>query len=252
MFVIGNWKMNGNRELAQALTEALREHADELNQVQVGVCPPAVLLASLNEAAAETELMIGGQDVNEHQSGAHTGEHSTELLSNFGAEFTLIGHSERRQFYGDSMARVAAKVAATLANSQLTVVLCVGESEAERQAEQTFAVIAEQLETALQGQTGDCLERLIIAYEPVWAIGTGLTASPEQAQQVHEFIRSWLVQKFGAEAANVALLYGGSVKPENAEALFAQQDIDGGLIGGASLQVDAFIAIAKAAATRSK
>jgi|SRR5690554_4372846 len=248
--VIANWKMNGDRKLVASMAEALRDSAAQHADVTVVVCPPAVLLPTWQHAAFYDDIQLGSQDANEHDSGAHTGEHSLSLLHEAGASVILVGHSERRQFYGDNAVRIAAKVAQVLSNSALTVVLCVGESAAEREQQRTFEVIAQQLAEALAQVEQN--ERLVIAYEPVWAIGTGLTASPEQAQEVHAFIRNWLQEKFGSSGANVQIVYGGSVKADNAEQLFAQADIDGGLIGGASLVPEQFVAICDAAQTRSK
>lgn len=247
--VIANWKMNGDRHLVASMAEALRENAAKHPQVAVAVCPPAVLLPAWQQAAFYDNLQLGCQDVNEHASGAHTGEHSVALVQEAGASLALVGHSERRQFYGDTAERIAAKVK-TLLEQSLTVVLCVGESAEQREQAQTFEVVAQQLLEALT-QCESC-QNLVVAYEPVWAIGTGLTASPEQAQEVHAFIRNWLNDKFGPAGANVQILYGGSVKADNAEQLFAQADIDGGLIGGASLVPEQFVAICNAAQTRSK
>lgn len=247
--VIANWKMNGDRKLVTTMAEALREHAADYPAVQVVVCPPAVLLEAWQQAAFYDQIYLGAQDVNEHSHGAHTGEHSCSLLAEAGASFVLLGHSERRQWYGDSEPRIAAKVSQVLAQDNMTAVLCVGESAEQRQQQQTFAVVAAQLAAAL-GQVARC-EQLVIAYEPIWAIGTGATASPEQAQEVHAMIRQWLTEKFGSAGREVRILYGGSVKADNAAALFAQTDIDGGLIGGASLAADQFVAICTAAQTRS-
>src|SRR5690554_1301280 len=226
--VIANWKMNGDRKLVTTMAEALREHAADYPAVQVVVCPPAVLLEAWQQAAFYDQIYLGAQDVNEHSHGAHTGEHSCLLLAEAG---------------------IAAKVSQVLAQDNMTAVLCVGESAEQRQQQQTFAVVAAQLAAALD-QVARC-EQLVIAYEPIWAIGTGATASPEQAQEVHAMIRQWLTEKFGSAGREVRILYGGSVKADNAAALFAQTDIDGGLIGGASLAADQFVAICTAAQTRS-
>ncbi|WP_404408276.1 triose-phosphate isomerase [Pseudidiomarina marina] len=248
--VIANWKMNGDRQLVTAMAEALRDSSAQHADVSVVVCPPAVLLPAWQQAAFYDNIQLGAQDANENASGAHTGEHSLALLAEAGASVVLVGHSERRQFYGDNAQRIAAKVNQILDESAMTVVLCVGESAEQRKQQQTFDVVAAQLAEALAARS-NC-ERLVIAYEPVWAIGTGLTASPEQAQEVHAFIRNWLSEKFGPSGINLQILYGGSVKADNAEQLFAQADIDGGLIGGASLVEDQFVAICNAAQARSK
>lgn len=252
--VIGNWKMNGNKPLIATMAAALAAQPQLLEQVTVAVCPPAVLLTSWCQATESIAVAAGVQDVNEHADGAHTGEHSVQLVAEAGAQYVLVGHSERRQFYADSEARVAAKMQQLLHyNAQpLHAVLCVGESASERAQEQTMMVIEAQLTSALATVKAEQLGQLVIAYEPVWAIGTGLTASPAQAQQVHEFIRSWLGKKWGESGAAVQILYGGSVKADNATALFAEADIDGGLIGGASLQAEDFLAICTAAQARSR
>ncbi|MDN7127849.1 triose-phosphate isomerase [Pseudidiomarina terrestris] len=250
--VIANWKMNGNRHLTSQLAEALRESGALLNDVSVVVCPPAVLLPAWQSEVFYDDVHLGAQDVNEHHAGAHTGEHSLQLLTETGAEYVLIGHSERRQLYGDSDDRVQAKVDAVLAfqEQKLKVVLCLGEHEHERDNGETFARIEGQLAKALANVSAAQLAHVVIAYEPVWAIGTGKTASPQQAQEVHAFIRNWLQQRYDAAAATVPLLYGGSVKADSAPALFAETDIDGGLIGGASLEPEAFLAICRAAQAR--
>ncbi|HET8817683.1 MAG TPA: triose-phosphate isomerase [Pseudidiomarina sp.] len=256
MWVIANWKMNGNRALCEQLAEALRTRSEDLRNVRIGVCPPAVLLPHWQQVAGYDELVLGAQDVNEHSSGAHTGEHSLQLLNESGVSLVLVGHSERRTLYGDNT-RVAAKLATVLTQSapQMTAVLCVGESAAERNADATFAVVERQLTEAFaalpMAEAAAWAGRLIIAYEPVWAIGTGLTASPAQAQEVHKFIRSWLTTALASTGTKIPLLYGGSVNAENASALFAEADIDGGLIGGASLDPEAFVDICTAA-TRSE
>lgn len=247
--VIANWKMNGDRPLVASMAEALRASAAKHPDVDVVVCPPAVLLPTWQQAAFYDNVKLGCQDANEHANGAHTGEHSLDLVQESGASVVLVGHSERRQFYGDSAERIAAKIDAVIANA-MTVVLCVGESAEQREQEQTFDVVAQQLKEALHNV--EHCDNLVIAYEPVWAIGTGLTATPEQAQDVHAFIRNWLKEKFGPAGANLQILYGGSVKADNAEQLFVQADIDGGLIGGASLVPEQFVAICNAAQTRSK
>jgi triosephosphate isomerase len=252
--VIGNWKMNGSKPLIARMAAVFAAHPELLQQVEVAICPPAVLLTSWCEATQALAIRAGVQDVNEHTDGAHTGEHSVQLMAEAGAAYVLLGHSERRQLYADTNTRVAAKLQQLLAYQTRPVrgVLCVGESASEREQEQTMTVIEAQLESALATLAVEQLGQLVIAYEPVWAIGTGLTASPAQAQQVHGFIRNWLVNKWGASGAAVQLLYGGSVKADNATALFAEADIDGGLIGGASLQAEEFLAICTAAQARSR
>jgi len=244
--VIGNWKMNGNRALCETMVNALTAQPTLVDQVNVGIAPPFTLLPVLADAMATTPLWLGAQTVSQHDGGAHTGEVSATLLNEFDTQFILLGHSERRQFYGETDAVVAAKLKAAVAQ-QLTVVLCVGETEVQRDQQQTTAVIAAQLDAALRDAPPAVWQQLVIAYEPVWAIGTGLTATPAQAQEVHQFIRTYLQNELKTDAKAISLLYGGSVKPDNAASLFSEADIDGGLIGGASLQVDDFIAICQAA-----
>ncbi|RUO59429.1 triose-phosphate isomerase [Pseudidiomarina insulisalsae] len=247
--VIGNWKMNGSRQLVQQLATTLRDASEMLGVVKVAVCPPAILLPAWQQEVFYDQVHLGAQDVNEHAAGAHTGEHSLDLLVEAGADYVLVGHSERRQHYGDTEQRIQAKVDAILGHTEqkLTAVVCVGEHEQDREAGHTMQVVQGQLEHALANVSAAQLMQVVIAYEPVWAIGTGKTASPAQAQEVHAFIRQWLQQRYDAAAASVPLLYGGSVKAENAETLFAEADIDGGLIGGASLEPQGFLAICRAA-----
>jgi triosephosphate isomerase len=239
--VVGNWKMNGGLAANAALLSALVAGWKPLAGRQIAVCVPFPYLTQVGAALAGTAIGWGAQDVSEHESGAFTGEVSAGMLAEFGCRYALVGHSERRQFYGDTDAVVAAKAVAVLA-AGLTPIACVGESLAERDAGVTMAVVARQLDAVLAA-VGANAGKLVVAYEPVWAIGTGRTASPEEAQTVHAALRARLAQ---AGAADVALLYGGSVKADNATALFAMADIDGGLIGGASLKATEFLAIARA------
>lgn len=244
--VIANWKMNGSRELVTAVSTALRNQSELTKQVQVVICPPATLLPAMAEQAGSAGFASGAQTASAHADGAHTGEVSMQLLQEFGVSYVLVGHSERRQHYGETDADVAAKAKAIIA-AGATAVVCVGETAEQREQEQTKAVIADQLAAALADLPDSAASKLVVAYEPVWAIGTGLTATPEQAQDVHAFIRTNLKKLIKTDAELIPLLYGGSVKPDNAASLFAEQDIDGGLIGGASLVADDFIAICNAA-----
>lgn len=246
--VAGNWKMNGTRAQAQALLAALERALQGFDAADVAVCPPFVLIppvaAQLGERA---RVAWGGQDLCEHEAaGAYTGEVSGAMLKDAGCTYAIVGHSERRALYGESDEIVARKFKAAQAAS-LTPILCVGEQLAEREANRTEEVVARQLDAVVGAAGIAALGRAVIAYEPVWAIGTGRNATPEQAQAVHRFIRARLAQKDAAVAAGVRILYGGSVKGNNAAALFAQADIDGGLIGGASLNADEFAAICRAA-----
>ena len=244
--VAGNWKLNGSRAFAEGL---LAEVAAGLPVagVDVVVLPPATHLAGLVDTYGSRGIGFGGQDVSEHAEGAWTGEISAGMLADVGARFALVGHSERRQYHGEDSGLVARKFAAALA-AGLRPILCVGESRAEREAGSTEAVIASQLRPVLDLVGPARFAGAVVAYEPVWAIGTGLTATPQQAQEVHAFIRSELAAGDAKIANSLPLLYGGSVKPANAAELFAQPDVDGGLIGGASLVAADFMAIVAAAA----
>lgn len=239
--VLGNWKMNGslkeNRELLQGILA-------ELNvATEVGVCPPAVYITQAAELLQGSTVAVGSQDVSAHAAGAFTGELEAGMLKDVGCRYAIIGHSERRQYHGESDAQVAEKFQAALAVG-LVPVLCIGETLEQRESEATLDVIATQMQAVINQVGVDAFTNAVVAYEPVWAIGTGKTATPEQAQEVHQFIRTQL----GESGANVQILYGGSVKADNAETLFAKQDIDGALVGGASLVAKDFIAICNAAA----
>ena len=238
--VAGNWKMNLLEADAIALARATAQAAAEYETVDVAIAPPAILLDRVARAVTGSPLAIWGQTCSEHASGAFTGETSIAMLRDAGADGTLLGHSERRHAFGESDEQVAAKVRAA-ASAGLPFTLCVGETLEEREAGQTAAVVERQLRTGLEG-VGH--ELLTIAYEPVWAIGTGKTASPAQAQEVHATIRRWLGERFGGLVApSIRVLYGGSVKGDNAAELMGQPDIDGVLVGGASLKADEFTRI---------
>jgi triosephosphate isomerase len=246
LLVAGNWKMNGSTAMAVELAAAVAEAAPA--GIDVLLCPPAPYLARVGAALAGTPVVLGGQDCSEHEAGAYTGEVAAAMLRDCGCSHVLVGHSERRQFFGDSDARVAAKVIRAQADG-LVAVLCVGETLDERRAGRTEEAVGRQLDAvlALPG-LGEVLDHLVVAYEPVWAIGTGETATPEQAQTVHAWIRARIAARDPARAASLRILYGGSVKPDNAAELFAMADIDGGLIGGAALKAESFLAICSAAA----
>ena len=238
--VAGNWKMHGNRASNRALLDAVSAGIEGLAGVECAVCVPFPYLGEVAGRLAGSRLAWGAQNLSEHAQGAYTGEVSAPMLKEFGCRYVLVGHSERRQLYGETDAVAAAKFAAVLAQG-MTPILCLGETLAERDAGRTEEVVGRQLEAVFRVSEGQSFEKAVVAYEPVWAIGTGRTATPEQAQEVHAFLREKLPPV-------TRLLYGGSVKKENAAALFAMQDIDGGLIGGASLVAADFIAIVKAAA----
>lgn len=237
--------MNGSHTMAAELGTAVAQAA--VTGADVLLCPPAVYLDTVAAALRGSSVKLGGQDCSEHVSGAYTGETAAAMLRDCGCTHVIVGHSERRQFFGDSDSRAAAKVSRAQAE-RLTAVLCVGETLAERRAGTTEAVVGRQLDAVLAlPAIGDILEHLVIAYEPVWAIGSGETATPEQAQAVHSWIRARIARQFPVQAAGSRILYGGSVKPGNAAELFAMPDIDGGLVGGAALDADSFVAICRAA-----
>lgn len=243
--VAGNWKLQGSRDFAAALVAAIKAEAPA--RVDLIVLPPYPYLGDVLAHCAGSEIAVGAQDVSAHAKGAYTGEVAAAMLADVGARYTLVGHSERRQYHAESSALVAQKFQAAQA-AGITPILCVGERLEEREADQTEAVIASQLQPVLDLVGVAAFANAIVAYEPVWAIGTGRTASPEQAQAVHAFIRSQIATQDAKIAGSLPVLYGGSVKPDNAASLFAQADVDGGLIGGAALVAADFLAIAAALA----
>jgi triosephosphate isomerase len=246
--VAGNWKMNGSRAGNKELLEAVRAGAGQLPGVDIAVCPPFVYLADAEAALAGGAVAWGGQNLcQEAAAGAFTGEISAAMLRDFRCRYVIVGHSERRALYGESDALVAKKFA-TAAGAGLVPILCVGELLEEREAGATEAVVARQLDAVLDAvDVQAAFRQAVVAYEPVWAIGTGRTATPAQAQEVHDFIRRRLAQRDRVTAAALRILYGGSVKGSNAAELFAMPDIDGGLIGGASLKAEEFLQICRAA-----
>ncbi len=247
--VAGNWKMHGGLAGNAALLTALLAEVDAL-PCEAAVCPPFPYLAQAQQLLAGSVLMLGAQNVSQHPSGAYTGEVAVGMLQEFGCRYVLLGHSERRAIFGESDATVAAKFEAALAGG-LVPVLCVGETLADRQAGETEIVVGRQLDAVLARLGSAALGRGVVAYEPVWAIGTGQTATPEEAQAVHRFIRQRVAAGDAEVAAGLRILYGGSVKPQNAAALFGQADIDGGLIGGAALVAEDFLAICRATGNAS-
>lgn len=246
LMVAGNWKMHGDRALAGELAAGSREAAAARPDVGLVLVPPYTLLASVADALAGSPVALGAQDVSAHDQGAYTGEVSAAMLAEAGCRHVLVGHSERRQYHGETDAVVAAKFIAAR-KAGLVPILCLGESRQERESGQTEAVVGRQLAAVVEAAGVQSLEQAVLAYEPVWAIGTGLSASPEQAQAVHAFLRSQIAGRDGRIAGLIRILYGGSVKPDNAAGLFAQADIDGALVGGASLVASDFAAIAAAA-----
>jgi triosephosphate isomerase len=241
--IAGNWKMNGSSASNEALLQALL--AGSANwQCQVAVCVPAPYLAQVQRLVAGSGIELGAQDVSQHGAGAFTGEVSADMLKDFGTRYCLVGHSERRQYHGETDAVVVAKAQRALA-AGITPVVCVGETLAEREAGRTEEVVKRQLAAAIH-TIGHCISEIVVAYEPVWAIGTGKTASPEEAQQVHAVLRAQL-RAATEHADRVHILYGGSMNAANAAQLLAQADIDGGLVGGASLKAIDFLSIIAAA-----
>ncbi|SFU94116.1 triose-phosphate isomerase [Halomonas korlensis] len=243
--IAGNWKMNGSRELIEHFGRQVTSDALP-GGVSAALMVPFPYLEAANKAFKAGPLVVGAQTLSDQPSGAFTGEVSGNMLAELGAQYVLVGHSERRALFHEDDTAVLARVRAALA-AGLVPMLCLGETLEEREAERTEAVVLGQLEAVLDALEADQRQRLVIAYEPVWAIGTGRTASPEQAQAVHEVIRARLARYSAPLAEGMQLLYGGSMKASNAAELLAQPDIDGGLVGGASLKVDDFLAICQSA-----
>jgi triosephosphate isomerase len=244
--VAGNWKMNGSRDAARTLLGGILKDVATLKRTEVAVCPPFILIPLAADQLAGSPVKWGGQSLNVHKSGAYTGEIAGSMLKDYGCTYAIVGHSERRALFGESDELVAAKFKVAQ-EAALVPILCVGETLEEREANRTESVVARQLDAVLSLIGIQALASAVIAYEPVWAIGTGRNATPQQAQDVHKFIRGRLAQHDKQVAAGVRILYGGSVKAANAQTLFAQEDIDGGLIGGASLDAREFLAICRAA-----
>lgn len=248
-FIGGNWKMNTNSKDAVALAVGIAEKTAALtDSVDVAVCPPFVYLQAALAAVAQSKIAVGAQNVYFQANGAFTGEISCDMLRDTGCEYVIIGHSERRHVLGETNELINKKLTAAIENG-LKVIFCVGELLSERRAEKTKAVVTEQIKKGLAGINADKAEAITIAYEPVWAIGTGLTATPQQAQEVHRLIRKLIAEIYSESfAQQIRIQYGGSAKPNNAAELMSQPDVDGLLVGGASLKVDDFTAIIEAAA----
>jgi triosephosphate isomerase (TIM) len=242
--VAGNWKMNG---VSASLGEvrAMIEGAKALSSVQLAICPPATLAAQAGWVLKDSAIALGGQDCHAEKSGAFTGDVSAEMWADIGAKYVIVGHSERRAMHGETDAVVSAKASAVL-RAGLTPIICVGETLAERDAGKTVAVVSSQLAGSVPEVAGKAA--FVVAYEPVWAIGTGRTPTTAQVAEVHSILRQALEKRFGAHGKTVQLLYGGSVKPDNAKELMSVPDVDGALVGGASLKSTDFLAIARAAA----
>ncbi|MCX6883045.1 MAG: triose-phosphate isomerase [Verrucomicrobia bacterium] len=245
LIIAGNWKMNKTVAEALDLVTDLKRDLVAVKEVDIVVCPPFTALSEVSKVVLDSNIRLGAQNMSEHQSGAFTGEIGAGMLKEFSVRYVILGHSERRQFNGETDAMVASKAIAALAAS-LKPIICVGELLAEREAGRTETVIATQLEGSLKGLTKSQMEESIIAYEPVWAIGTGKVATPQQAQDVHAFIRNRVAAMFDeVTARRVRIQYGGSVKASNARELMGQADVDGALVGGASLEVRSFSDIVK-------
>ena len=244
--VAGNWKMNGTRAEAQMLIAGILAGMRAVPRARVAICPPAILVPLAADKLAGSAVQWGGQNLSHEKPGAFTGEISGAMLRDYACTYVIVGHSERRALYGESDTLVAQKFMRAQ-EFGLIPILCVGETLAEREADATQAIVERQLATVVKLAGIASFKNAIVAYEPVWAIGTGKVASPQQAQEVHGFIRAQLALHERTIAAGVTILYGGSVKANNAKELFAQADIDGGLIGGASLNAEEFLAICRAA-----
>ena len=244
--VAGNWKMNGTASHAWRLGNEITDAASSLEALDVVICPPFILIPQVVKQCEGTEFAAGGQNLEAHAEGAYTGEISGSMLVDHGCSFVIVGHSERRNLYGESDALVAEKTAIAHACG-LRPIVCVGETLEERENGRTARVVERQVRAVIERAGMGVFPAGIVAYEPVWAIGTGQTATPRQAQEVHALIRGLLRQENSDVAAHIRILYGGSVKPDNAPELFAEEDIDGGLIGGASLEAADFLAICQTA-----
>ena len=246
--VMGNWKMHGNRAEVAELLQNIVASVENVKGVDVAVCPPLLYVSQARELLEASSVGLGAQNLcaESSETGAYTGEVSAQMLSDQGCQYVLVGHSERREYYADDDCRVAEKIKNAVQHA-LQPVFCVGESLQQREAGETLGFVAQQLAAVIDRLGISALKTAVIAYEPIWAIGTGLTATPDQAQEVHRFIRETLAEYDEKLANSMRLLYGGSVKPNNAAELFAQPDIDGALVGGASLKSDDFVAIVNAA-----
>jgi triosephosphate isomerase len=246
-FIAGNWKMHMTIPEALELVNQLREASPGLKEAQCVVIPPFTALSEVSKAIQGSPILLGSQNVFWEEKGAFTGEVSVAMLKDAGCTFVVIGHSERRQYFGETNETVNKKIHATLTQG-LIPIMCLGETLEERENGQTIAKVETQISEGLNGLKTEDIQQIIIAYEPIWAIGTGRTATPDQAQEVHSFIRKKLAEKHGNEVASYAIiLYGGSVKPENSFSLLKEKDIDGALVGGASLKADSFAEIAREA-----
>lgn len=244
--IAGNWKMHGSKSQVEALIQGIKQGSQAYLGTNVLICPPFTYLQQAHDLIGTSSLLLGAQNLHQGTQGAFTGEVSGPMLADVGCQYVIIGHSERRTLFQEDLATVAAKFKAAM-DAKLIPILCIGETQTEREQNKTESVIQSQLQSVIDAAGIEAFRSAVIAYEPVWAIGTGLTATPEQAQAVHAYIRQMIMKNNVDIAKTICILYGGSMKPENAVSLLAMPDIDGGLIGGASLDVASFLAICAAA-----
>lgn len=247
VIIAGNWKLNKTSREALTLVEELKREVVNVEGVDIVVCPPFTALDTVSDSIMDTNIALGAQNIYWQDSGAFTGEVSAPMLKDLSVKYVIIGHSERRQYFGETNETVNKRLKAALAHG-LTPIVCVGENLAERESNKTFDIIKNHCEGSLANLTSEEAKKIVLAYEPVWAIGTGKTATPEQAQEVHAYIRQLLTKLFNSDVAqSIRIQYGGSVTPENIASLIAKPDIDGALVGGASLKAPSFAAIVKSA-----
>jgi len=246
-FLAGNWKMHKTIPEAVEMVKALKEESPQLTDAELVVIPPYTMLSEVKKIIEGSTIQLGAQNIFWEEKGAFTGEVSPPMLKDAGCQYVTIGHSERRQYFGETNETVNKKIKAALAH-ELTPIMCIGESLEEREKGNTMDKVGTQINSGLEGLGKDEIRRIVIAYEPIWAIGTGVTATPSQAEEVHSFIRKKLTEKYGNEIASYAIiLYGGSVKPANTYSILKENNINGALVGGASLEADSFIQITKEA-----
>ena len=246
-FLAGNWKMHKTIPEAVEMVKALKEESPQLTDAELVVIPPYTMLSEVKKVIEGSTIQLGAQNIFWEEKGAFTGEVSPPMLKDAGCQYVTIGHSERRQYFGETNETVNKKIKAALAH-ELTPIMCIGESLEEREKGNTMDKVETQINSGLEGLGKDEIRRIVIAYEPIWAIGTGVTATPSQAEEVHSFIREKLTEKYGNEIASYAIiLYGGSVKPANTYSILKENNINGALVGGASLEADSFIQITKEA-----
>ena len=246
-WIVGNWKMNGSRKMVReyvpAFLDGLLESGELAARVHVALCPPFPYLGEMSSLLTSYPVRVGAQNVNQHENGYYTGEVSASMLSEMGVTLCIVGHSERRHGHGESNALIGEKVKILLAGG-IAPLVCVGETQAERDADDHQRVVEAQLESALQDLPAGAASEILIGYEPVWAIGTGVNATPEQAEEMHGHIRGWLTGRFGSgDGATIPILYGGSVTPENARALMSRPEVNGALVGGSSLKPEMLVSI---------